>query len=162
MEDKDLCDMIHMKWLEKSKIDFSSHTQVLLYKFKNLKFDVIDWEKWKTERNQEALILIETELNDMSDMVDDKNKLFDNNKSFISLLVAKGRVLKQHEETMRLKGCVVWLQSKDKNTNFFQNHANQRRIINSIWELKDQNVVLFSDRNTLEEWVVSFFIDVYL
>ena len=80
MEDKDLCDMIHMKWLEKSKIDFSSHTQVLLYKFKNLKFDVIDWEKWKKERNQEALILIETELNDMSDMVDDKNKLFDNNK----------------------------------------------------------------------------------
>ena len=94
MEDKDLCDMIHMKWLEKSKIDFSSHTQVLLYKLKKLKFDVIDWEKWKKERNQEDMILIETELNDMSDMVDDKNKLFDNNKRFISLLVAKGRLLK--------------------------------------------------------------------
>ena len=61
-----------------------------------------------------------------------------------------------------LKSRVVWLQSGDKNTKFFQNFANERRLINSMCNLKDKNDALLFYQNALEEGEISFFQEVYL
>ena len=51
--------------------------------------------------------------------------------------------------------------NRDNNTHFFQNYENQRRIPNSIWDLKDSNGNLMLSQLSLEDEYVSHFNYVY-
>jgi hypothetical protein len=44
----------------------------------------------------------------------------------------RNKLLKEKEDTWRLKGRATWLKSGDENTKFFQAYAKGRRWINSI------------------------------
>lgn len=48
-------------------------------------------------------------------------------------------MLKEKEETWRLKSKAIWLESGDENTKFFQAYAKGRKNVNTIWYLKDQD-----------------------
>ena len=69
--------------------------------------------------------------------------------------------LKKIEETWWLKRRVVWLEAGHNNTKFFHRYANQRRISNSIWELKKSNGDLINDQRRLNVEAVNFFKDIY-
>jgi hypothetical protein len=49
------------------------------------------------------------------------------------------KLLKEKEETWRLKSRAIWLESGDENTKFFQAYAKGRKNVNTIWHLKDQD-----------------------
>ena len=49
------------------------------------------------------------------------------------------KLLKEKEETWRLKRRAIWLESGDENTKFLQAYAKGRKNVNTIWHLKDQD-----------------------
>jgi hypothetical protein len=51
----------------------------------------------------------------------------------------RNKLLKEKENTWRLKGRATWLKSGHENTKLFQEYAKGRRCINSILQLKDQD-----------------------
>jgi hypothetical protein len=62
-------------------------------------------------------------------------------ESKISLLrmeERRNKLLKEKEESWRLKSIAIWLASGDENTKFFQAFAKGRRCANTIWHLRDQ------------------------
>ena len=63
--------------------------------------------------------------------VEDKIKL-------LSLESEKDDVLKNNEETMRLKSRAIWIDAGDNNTQFFHSYASYRRNNNTIWEIKNE------------------------
>lgn len=73
----------------------------------------------------------------------------------------KDMILKHEEESWRLKSRATWLSQGDNNTKFFHNYANQRRITNSIWKIKDAGGELDSDKKYLEKDAVQHFKEVY-
>jgi hypothetical protein len=56
----------------------------------------------------------------------------------------KSTWLKNEEIDWKHKSRVLWLKEGDNNTKFFHHYANQRRNINSIWEIKNEEDVLVS------------------
>jgi len=50
------------------------------------------------------------------------------------------KLLKEKEETQRLKRRAIWLESGDENTKLFQAYTKGIKIVNTIWHLKYQDV----------------------
>ncbi|XP_059654907.1 uncharacterized protein LOC132301687 [Cornus florida] len=59
------------------------------------------------------------------------------------------------------KSRVQWLKEGDKCTAFFHNVVKQRRSNNAITALKNTTGELSSDSNTIKEWLVNFYTDLY-
>lgn len=53
----------------------------------------------------------------------------------IELENQKVRILKEREESVRLRSRAIWLKIGDDNTRFFQNYAKGRKVSNTIWNL---------------------------
>lgn len=71
-------------------------------------------------------------------MLDDRDLRFtsvDDRAHLIELENQKARILKEREESWRLKSKAIWLQAGDDNTRFFQNYAKGRKVSNTIWNL---------------------------
>ena len=73
----------------------------------------------------------------------------------------KEKILRQIEETWRLKSRKVWLEARDNNTIFFHKYSNQRRISNSIWEMKNSVGEVINEHRSLNIKVVNYFKDIY-
>ena len=56
----------------------------------------------------------------------------------IHLETEKAKLLRQQEESWRLKSRAIWLKVRDDNTKFFQQCEKGRRCINIIWEMRDR------------------------
>ena len=82
-------------------------------------------------------------------------------EEFFHLHAQRDKILKHEEETLRLKNKVVWLDIGDNNTTFFHRFSNQRKITNSIWELKTENGEVINDQKNIKEATKGFFKDIY-
>ena len=71
------------------------------------------------------------------------------------------KILKQEEETQRLKSLIVWLSNGDNNTIFSQNYANQKKNCNAIWDLKDLNGNILMKQRSMEVVGVSHCKEIY-
>ena len=78
-----------------------------------------------------------------------------------SLHAERARILLQIEQTWRLKSHVVWLEVGYNNTKLFHRFANQRRISNSIWEIKNQDGIFLSEQLFIKEESVRYFQGIY-
>jgi hypothetical protein len=97
------------------------------------------WAHQKLLKEDLELKELESKLNLISE---DQGGGFDTTNAKLSLLKLeerRNRLLKEKEDTWRLKSRATWLKSGDENTKFFQAYAKGRRCINSIWQLKDQD-----------------------
>lgn len=47
------------------------------------------------------------------------------------------KILKDREESWRLRSRAIWLKEGDDNTKLYHKHENGRKAINTIWELKN-------------------------
>lgn len=71
------------------------------------------------------------------------------------------KILKVKEETWRQKSRAIWLAKGDLNTHFFHCFANQRRINNVIWEVRDGNGNTICGQNDLQEDVARHFKNIF-
>lgn len=49
------------------------------------------------------------------------------------------QILKDREESWRLRSRAIWLKDGDNNNKFYHKFANGRKAINTIWELKNEH-----------------------
>eukprot|EP00253_Pinus_taeda_P023046 PITA_23046 len=78
-------------------------------------------------------------------------------EQFSSLIAKRTLILKDREESWRLRSRAIWLTEGDDNTNFYHKFANGRKAINSIWELRDeQNQQITSQRNLASSTIDHF------
>lgn len=71
-------------------------------------------------------------------LLDDGNKGFafaNGDSHLIELEKQRDKILKEREETWRLKSMEIQLQDGDDNTKFFQNYAEGIKIANTIWKM---------------------------
>lgn len=83
--------------------------------------------------------------------------------------ISEYKELKKHhaellkvEKTMwRQRIRVIWLKEGDKNTKFFNGKANQRRKVNALKKLKDENGVWRHGQENIERILLTFFSDLF-
>jgi len=85
----------------------------------------------------------------------DREKLAD-------LSYRKDHLLKLQETTWRLKSRALWLEAGDHNTKYFHSYANQRRVLSSIWELKNLAGEKIQHQADLELVARSHFADFFM
>eukprot|EP00253_Pinus_taeda_P010409 PITA_10409 len=71
-----------------------------------------------------------------ANLIDRHDSLTKGDKThLIELENQKARILKEKEESWRLRSIAIWLKAGDDNTRFFQNDAKSRKVSNTIWNL---------------------------
>lgn len=82
---------------------------------------------------------------------------YDNNDTKLRIIhieYKKKRILKEREETWRLRSHAIWLQAGDDNTNFFLQYSRARGEINIIWSLHDEGGYRVANFRDLENFGV--------
>lgn len=93
------------------------------------------WAKEKKAKDEQLITAIEAEL---YNLLDDRNLGFtwvDDKEKLNELERQKDKILKEREESWRLKSRVIWLKAGDENTKFYQNYVKGRKIANTIWKM---------------------------
>lgn len=61
------------------------------------------------------------------------------------------------EETLRQKSWAIWIHASDNNSKKCHRFANQRRLSNSIWEMKGEQEEMVCDTKLTKQVTVSHF-----
>jgi hypothetical protein len=119
-----------------------STTFQLVENMKRIKEKVKPWAFQKRQNEDKELKQIESELQRLSEeeggggggggVSTPESKI-----TLLHLEKRRNKLLKEKEESWRLKSRAIWLASGDENTKFFQAFAKGRRNVNTIWQLKD-------------------------
>eukprot|EP00253_Pinus_taeda_P004659 PITA_04659 len=115
-----------------------------------LKHIVINWAKEKNKRDSTQLISVEEEL---SSLLDDRNlrfRLAVEKSRLIELENQRATLLKQKEESLRLRSRAIW-KAGDENSKFFHNFAKGRKVSNTIWSLPQPDGGLADNFNKLSQ-----------
>eukprot|EP00253_Pinus_taeda_P004922 PITA_04922 len=100
-----------------------------------LKHIVINWAKEKNRKESAQLTTVEEEL---SSLLDERNLGFSSavdKTRLIELENQRSTLLRQKEESLRLRSRAIWLKAGDENSRFFHNYAKGRKVANTIWNL---------------------------
>lgn len=113
----------------------------------------------KTKRKQDDQILSQAEqaieaLEENSDgtYISPKQKTL-----FEDLIKRRSQILRDREDSWRLRSRAIWLKEGDENSKFFHRFANGRKAINTIWELKDEQGHQVSNQGELAHLASSHF-----
>eukprot|EP00253_Pinus_taeda_P027180 PITA_27180 len=126
-----------------------------------IKHLTIEWAKEKRNRETVQLSQIEVALCSLTDekgqgfiSVDEKCKLID-------LEQQKIKILKEREESIRLRSRALWMKAGDDNTKFFHNFAKCRKVSNTIWKLPSPDGDIADNFNKLAHLGISYFRNLY-
>eukprot|EP00253_Pinus_taeda_P006660 PITA_06660 len=100
-----------------------------------LKHIMINWANDKKIREDVQLTTVEEEL---QALLDERNLGFiaqEDKARLVELENQKNNILKNREESIRLRSRATWLKAGDENSRFFHNYAKGRKVSNSIWNL---------------------------
>ena len=67
------------------------------------------------------------------------------------LIVSQNTILKRKEETSFQKSRLKWIESGDRNTKYYHQFANHRRIHNHIWDLQAVDGTTITKQGDLEK-----------
>jgi len=91
------------------------------------------WAHNKREQDDQILREIEEEITALKN---DQGGIYtsqEHKDKITSLLSKRSKILKDREETWRLRSIVIWLLEGDDNTKFYHKFVNGRKAINTIW-----------------------------
>ena len=77
------------------------------------------------------------------------------------LIVSRNNILKRKEETSFQKSRLKWIESGDRNTKYYHQFANHRRIHNHIWDLQTMDGTTIAKQGDLEKEAYAYFKNAY-
>jgi len=105
---------------------------------KKLKDLIKSWSFLKRKKEDAELKLLEEDLRQIYESEGGGMESQESKGVLIKLEERRNMLLKEKEETWRLKSRAIWLESGDENTKFFQAYAKGRKCVNTIWKLENQ------------------------
>ncbi len=96
------------------------------------------WAHSKRDQEVQTLSEIESEIAALEDKQGGVFISRDQKDKITELISKRGKILKDREETWRLRSRAIWLMEGDENTKFFHKFANGRKAINTIWQLTNE------------------------
>lgn len=87
-------------------------------------------------------------------LAEDKGRL-------IELENQKANILKEREESQRLRSRAIWLQAGDNSSKFFHSYAKGRKVSNTIWKLPIPEGDMADSFNKLTHLGITHFIGLY-
>jgi hypothetical protein len=69
----------------------------------------------------------------------------------------RNTLLKEIEEQWRQRSRAIWIQSGDLNTKFFHNFASFRRNHKYVWEIQDEEGLVYRGQENIKEATVKTF-----
>eukprot|EP00253_Pinus_taeda_P030204 PITA_30204 len=82
-------------------------------------------------------------------------------EEYTTLITRRSQILKEREESWRLRSRAIWLLEGDANTKFYHKFANGRKAINTIWELMDENGHPITSQRNLANFATGHFRGIY-
>eukprot|EP00253_Pinus_taeda_P032607 PITA_32607 len=82
-------------------------------------------------------------------------------EEYASLITRCSQILKEREESWRLRSRAIWLLEGDANTKFYHKFANGRKAINTIWELMDEHGHKVTSQRNLANLATGHFRGIY-
>lgn len=79
----------------------------------------------------------------------------------VSHYAEREKILKEKEETWRLRSRAIWMLEGDENTKFYHKFANGRKAINTIWQLQNEQGQIVNTFSLLAELASSHFKSTY-
>eukprot|EP00253_Pinus_taeda_P015141 PITA_15141 len=80
---------------------------------------------------------------------------------YTSLVTKRSQILKEREESWRLRSRALWLTEGHDNTKFFHKFSNGRKAINTIWELHNDQIQSVSTQWDLARLAIEHFKSIY-
>jgi hypothetical protein len=99
---------------------------------KRIKEKVKPWDFQKRQNEDKELKKIESKLQSLSEEEGGGYATLVCNISIFHLENRRNKLLKEKEESLRLKSKATWLTSGDENTIFFQSFSKGKRSVNTI------------------------------
>lgn len=130
--------MVKQEWRIWSRSKHVSAVEKFMQNLHHIKRRSIDWAKIKRKRDDEALYNIEEELTRLEDPVNGGFSSLEAKQHVIQLEAEKIKLLKEKEETWRLRSRSLWSKSGDENIRFFQQFTKGHKSINTILSLRDE------------------------
>eukprot|EP00253_Pinus_taeda_P030670 PITA_30670 len=161
LKDPSYIKLVKDYWLAHPISGNESFARCFCRNLSEIKHISIQWAKGKLERETALLAQIEADLSSLSDdrglgfiSAADKCRLID-------LENQKVKILKEREESIRLRSRALWIQAGDDNTKFFHNFAKSRKVSNTIWKLPSPDGDIADNFNKLAHLGTTHFRNLY-
>lgn len=129
-----------------------------LENLKKVKEVLLSYDLFNVKRSRQRTKEIEDQLLTLQQELPTRAKLDLQSR----LLNEMDELLEKEELYWRQRSHVVWLKDGDKNTDYFHEKATQRKRINIIHIIKDQNAVWVHDEKNIGNETIKFFTALFL
>ena len=161
IRDGDFKKAVEHYWIRLTPVKTNTNMGTFLHKLTLLKKFVVNWVRKKVKEQSLELSLVE---NEIADLLEVEHTITFNSVEKDRLLLLqhrKDQLLLLQEITWRLKSRALWIEVGDKNTKYFHAYANQRRNINSIWNIQNDEGLTVTSQSEIESAAFKHFKDFY-
>jgi len=138
LKDPSYIQLVSDYWQSNPIMEREDHTVGFIRKLTKLKRISRNWAHQKRKNDDNILREAERAIASYEDSSNGTFLTQENKDLYTSLVSKRSQILKEREESWRLRSKAIWLIEGDNNTKFFHKFSNGRKAINTIWELHNK------------------------
>jgi hypothetical protein len=155
LQDKDYVALVHKVWKDPRFLTEGDKQCRLVWKLKELKCQTKIWVKEVKARDKALLENLEAEIKDNLMKFHWGFHKSEEEHLLRELECKRNKILREEEESWRLRSRATWIKSGDNNTRFFHKVASHNRNQKHVWEIMDGNGIILTDQGAIRAEAVT-------